>query len=80
MRERNKKFLNNIGNLVEEINNQDLETVNGGADINITVVAPPENEVSFYTEDPTCWIDLRTVGIKCNDVPTFSKSVTCILH
>ena len=33
MRERNKKFLNNIGNLMEEINNQDLEAVNGGQDI-----------------------------------------------
>ena len=33
MRERNKKYSNNIGDLIEEINNQDLEAVNGGQDM-----------------------------------------------
>lgn len=32
MRKRNLEFMNNIGKLTEEINNQDLEMVNGGKD------------------------------------------------
>ena len=35
MRNRNKEFSKNIGDLLDEINNQDLENINGGQDINV---------------------------------------------
>lgn len=77
MRERNSKYLNNIGDLMEEINNQDLEAVNGGRDNYVTLVTQDQgcmNSRAFNCIQPPV---INTRGITCQEPPRGSRVLAC---
>ena len=77
MRERNSKYLNNIGDLMEEINNQDLEAVNGGREYYVTLVTKDEECMksrAFNCIQPPVII---TKGINCQEPPMVSRVLAC---
>lgn len=82
MRERNSKYLNNVGDLIEEINNQDLESVNGGKDIKtIVTLNPVVQPVSFMptvTVLMSCNTCNKSTDIPCIELPVLTKKVDCL--
>ena len=77
MRERYSKYLNNIGDLLEEINNQDLEAVNGGREHYYTLVTKDEgcmNSRAFNCIQPPV---INTKGINCQEPPMVSRVLAC---
>lgn len=73
MRKRNKNYLNNVGELITEISNQDMEMVNGGRDIQLTIINPIEELLKTkkevcqnITATTHCGCTMLTVTKKCN--------------
>ena len=76
MRKRNLELTQNIGELTEEINKQDLETVNGGDEgVN---KATPAATVVISTVQITTWAnDKITEYAGCGGVLTVTKECLC---
>lgn len=80
MRERNSELNQNIGELVDEINNQELESVNGGREhnVNSTVGCAVASAVVSKTIDISAdLVDKITKAKKCSYVPTATKECMC---
>lgn len=63
MRNRNKEFSKNIGDLMEEINNQDLEDINGGSN--------PIGDLTYLT------VITKPTDYGCPVIPKLSDGLLC---
>lgn len=73
MRKRNKNYLNNVGELITEISNQDMEMVNGGSDLQLTIINPIED--FLRTKNEVCQNITKTNA--CDSVVTVTKVCKC---
>ena len=73
MRKRNAKYVENVGGLVEEIENQELENVNGG---NNTVNISNMTIITLHTVK-NCPTVPDTRGIICEQNPRLSFKIRC---
>ena len=85
MRERNSKYLNNVGDLIEEIKNQDLESVNGGKDIKTIVtpnpVVPPVSFMPSVPGLPSVTVQMscnKSIDIPCIEFPVLTIKADCL--